>query len=94
MPYALFDGERQIGEAFATEEAVWRHALEVGLVDDIPVADELANRCFQSDTTSRKSELRPILFDRQEVGMSPSSRSSFARRKILAAAGTDARPRC
>jgi hypothetical protein len=40
MPYALFDGERQIGEAFATEEAVWKHALEVGLVNDIPVADE------------------------------------------------------
>jgi hypothetical protein len=40
MPYALFDGERQIGEAFATEEAVWKRALEVGLVDDIPVADE------------------------------------------------------
>lgn len=40
MPYALFDRERQIGDAFATEEAVWKHATEAGLVDDIPVADE------------------------------------------------------
>lgn len=40
MPYALFDGERQISEAFAAEEAVWKHALDAGLIDDIPVADE------------------------------------------------------
>ena len=40
MPYALYDRERQIGEAFLTEEEVWKHALEAGLIDDIPVADE------------------------------------------------------
>ena len=40
MPYALFDCERQIGDAFATEQAVWKQAVEAGLVDDIPVADE------------------------------------------------------
>ena len=40
MPYALYDRERQIGEAFLTEEEVWKQALEAGLIDDIPVADE------------------------------------------------------
>jgi hypothetical protein len=40
MPYALFDRDRQIGEAFATEEQVWKHALQDGLIADVPVADE------------------------------------------------------
>ncbi|HKU05377.1 MAG TPA: hypothetical protein VJR30_04845 [Bradyrhizobium sp.] len=40
MPYALFDRERQIGAALATEAAVWKQALEQGLIHDIPVADE------------------------------------------------------
>lgn len=38
--YALFDGERQIGNAFATEKEVWEAALIEGLVTDVPVADE------------------------------------------------------
>ena len=42
MPYALFDRERQIGDAFATEGG--KQALEAGLVDDIPVADEAGGK--------------------------------------------------
>jgi hypothetical protein len=40
MPYALFDRDRQIGDSFATEAAVWKQALASGLVPDVPVADE------------------------------------------------------
>jgi hypothetical protein len=40
MPFALFDCKHQISEAFPNEEDVWKHALESGLIDDIPVADE------------------------------------------------------
>lgn len=40
MPYALFDRERRIGKALASEAEVWKQALEAGLIDDIPVADE------------------------------------------------------
>ena len=46
MPYALNDRERQIGEAFLTEEEVWKHALEAGLIDDIPVADEAGGQAL------------------------------------------------
>jgi len=38
--YALFEGERQIGNSFATEKEVWEAALIEGLVTDVPVADE------------------------------------------------------
>lgn len=38
--YALFEGERQIGNPFATEKEVWEAALIKGLVTDVPVADE------------------------------------------------------
>lgn len=38
--YALFEGERQIGNPFATEKEVWEAALIEGLVTDVPVADE------------------------------------------------------
>jgi hypothetical protein len=40
MPYALFDRDKQIGEAWPTEAEVWRNALRSGLIADIPVADE------------------------------------------------------
>ena len=40
MPYALFDRERQVGAAFATEADVWKQALAAGLIHDIPVADQ------------------------------------------------------
>lgn len=38
--YALYEGKRQIGGAFATEKEVWEAALIEGLVTDVPVADE------------------------------------------------------
>ncbi|MET3840625.1 hypothetical protein [Bradyrhizobium sp. OAE829] len=38
--YALFKGEKQIGNPFPTEKEVWEAALSEGLVSDIPVADE------------------------------------------------------
>jgi hypothetical protein len=38
--YALFEGDRQIGNAFPTEKEVWLAALLEGLVMDVPVADE------------------------------------------------------
>ncbi|MHC2334013.1 hypothetical protein [Bradyrhizobium sp. USDA 4454] len=40
MPYALFDRDRQIDEAFPTEKQAWEHALTSGLIFDVPVADE------------------------------------------------------
>ena len=40
MPYALFDGDRQIGPSLPTEAAVWKQALDSGLISDVPVADE------------------------------------------------------
>jgi hypothetical protein len=42
--YALFDGERQIGNPFETEKEVWEAALIEGLVTDVPVADEEGGR--------------------------------------------------
>jgi hypothetical protein len=38
--YALFEGDRQIGNPFPTEKEVWEAALLEGLVTDVPVADE------------------------------------------------------
>jgi hypothetical protein len=38
--YALFEGKKQIGNAFSTEKHVWEAALITGLVTDVPVADE------------------------------------------------------
>jgi len=38
--YALFEGDRQIGNPFPTEREVWEAALIEGLVTDVPVADE------------------------------------------------------
>ncbi|OAF10022.1 hypothetical protein AYJ54_12635 [Bradyrhizobium centrolobii] len=38
--YALFEGDRQIGDPFPTEKEVWEAALIEGLVTDVPVADE------------------------------------------------------
>ena len=37
--YALFEGDRQIGNPFPTEKEVWEAALIEGLVNDVPVAD-------------------------------------------------------
>jgi hypothetical protein len=38
--YALFEGNKQIGNLFLTEKEVWEAALIEGLVTDVPVADE------------------------------------------------------
>ena len=38
--YALFEGNKQIGNPFRTEKEVWESALIEGLVTDVPVADE------------------------------------------------------
>ena len=38
--YALFEGDRQIGNPFLTEKEVWEAALIEGLVTDVPVVDE------------------------------------------------------
>jgi hypothetical protein len=38
--YALFAGEKQIGNVFASEKEVWEAALIEGLITDVPVADE------------------------------------------------------
>jgi|GEM_PF-1984475 len=44
MPYALFDRDRQIDQAFPTEKEAWEHALISGLILDVPVADETAGQ--------------------------------------------------
>jgi hypothetical protein len=38
--YAVFEGDKQIGNPFPTEKEVWEAALIEGLVTDVPVADE------------------------------------------------------
>jgi hypothetical protein len=40
LAYALFNGETQIGPGLPTEPEVWKHALDDGLISDVPVADE------------------------------------------------------
>jgi len=37
--YALFEGNKQIGDPFPTEKEVWEAALIEGLVTDVPIAD-------------------------------------------------------
>lgn len=34
MPYALFENDVQLSRSFETEEDVWVHAREAGLVED------------------------------------------------------------
>jgi hypothetical protein len=40
MPYALFDQDQQVGDSKPTALEAWKHALEAGLISDIPAADE------------------------------------------------------
>ena len=42
--YALFEGNKQIGDPFPTEKEVWEAALIEGLVTDVPVAGEEGGR--------------------------------------------------
>jgi hypothetical protein len=46
--YALFEGERRIGNPFPTEKEVWEAALITGLVTDVPVADEEGGQILPS----------------------------------------------
>lgn len=46
--YALFEGERQVGNPFATEKEVWEAALIEGLVTDVPAADEEGGRLLSA----------------------------------------------
>ena len=46
--FALFEGERQVGNPFATEKEVWEAALIEGLVTDVPVADEEGGRLLSA----------------------------------------------
>jgi hypothetical protein len=39
MPYALFDKDTKISKSYPTEDDVWKHARETGLIVD-RVADE------------------------------------------------------
>ncbi|KWV57280.1 hypothetical protein AS156_40110 [Bradyrhizobium macuxiense] len=48
MPYALFDRDRQIDQAFPTENQAWEHALVSGLILDVPVADDAASEGLPS----------------------------------------------
>ena len=40
MAYALFDGDKRVGEPQPTEPDVWKQALASRLIRDVPVADE------------------------------------------------------
>ncbi|MCC8971684.1 hypothetical protein [Bradyrhizobium brasilense] len=42
--YAVFRGKTQLGRSFATEKEVWEAAPIDGLVEDVPVADELGGQ--------------------------------------------------
>ncbi|MGY3137894.1 hypothetical protein ACVWZM_008576 [Bradyrhizobium sp. USDA 4501] len=50
--YALFRGKTQLGRSFATEKEVWEAALIDGLVEDVPVADELGGQILPDIASS------------------------------------------
>jgi hypothetical protein len=55
--YALFEGDRQIGNPLPTEKEVWETALIEGLVTDVPVADEESGKSSLLGTTSNTSPM-------------------------------------
>lgn len=61
--YALFEGNKQIGDPFPTEKEVWEAALIEGLVTDVPVADEEGGRLrpsgYHVERLDEVCELRP-----------------------------------
>jgi hypothetical protein len=59
--YALFQGERQLGGAFATEKEVWEAALIEGLVTDLPVADEEGGQILPRGYQVREVDPQPDL---------------------------------
>lgn len=54
MSYALFDRGEQVGEPQPTELEVWKQALEVGLISDLPVADEEGGQVLPPGLQVRK----------------------------------------
>jgi len=56
--YALFEGDRQIGDPFPSEKEVWEAALIEGLVTDVPVADEEGGRSRQSPRGAFRASCR------------------------------------
>ncbi|MCA6098902.1 hypothetical protein [Bradyrhizobium australafricanum] len=54
--YALFRGETQLGRSFATEKEVWEAALIDGLVEDVPVADELGGQILPAGYRVERDE--------------------------------------
>lgn len=57
--YALFEGERQISNPFATEKEVWEAALIEGLVTDgRSRTRKVASSCRPSITSNRSMKRR------------------------------------
>jgi hypothetical protein len=69
MPYALFEHDEKLSRAFPTEEDVWRHAEEAGLVDVVNgkevLEDHYAIRACPADeeTHAPGSRLKPAQGD-------------------------------
>jgi hypothetical protein len=43
LPYALFENDAQLSRAFETQEDVWQHAKEAGLVEEDGGVERLEN---------------------------------------------------
>ena len=48
MAYALFYADQRLGAAAPSELEAWRRALRLGLITDIPVADEEGGQVLPS----------------------------------------------
>ena len=56
MPYALFDDNERIGDAASSELEAWRKALDLGLISDIPVADEQGGQVLPRGLTVKRMD--------------------------------------
>jgi hypothetical protein len=54
MPFALFYRDQRLSEAKPTELDAWRHALQAGLISDLPVADEEGGQVLPRDFQVRR----------------------------------------
>ena len=61
--YALFDGDKQIGNSFPTKKEVWKAALIEALVTDVPVADEEGGQVIP-----KGYRVKRIDYDAQPIG--------------------------
>jgi hypothetical protein len=61
MPYALFDGDAKISRAYPSEQDVWKHAEENGLVvDDISYEEDAKSHLvLDKDYEIRKCQPDP-----------------------------------